>query len=145
MPPSAMRRTESILSMTPVTAAPRRTLAVLNISPADPTLVMCKARWYRDHRVFESPRNIHERPRACAPIDHFFRTLAATHDGKAVGVILSGTGADGALGLKAIRENGGLTLVQDPEEAEYDGMPRTAISMGLVDRVLPISRLPEAI
>ncbi len=82
---------------------------------------------------------------ARAPIDHFFRTLGATHDGKAIGVILSGTGADGALGLKAIRESGGLTLVQDPEEAEYDGMPRTAIATGLVDRVLPVSQLPEAI
>ena len=70
-----------------------------------------------------------------APIDHFFRTLAATHDGNGIGVILSGTGSDGALGVKAIRENGGLTLAQDPAEAEYDGMPRAAIATGLVDHV----------
>ncbi len=80
-----------------------------------------------------------------APIDHFFRTLGATHDGKSIGVILSGTGSDGALGVKAIRESSGLTLVQDPTEAEYDGMPRTAIGTGLVDFVLPVARLPQAI
>jgi two-component system CheB/CheR fusion protein len=80
-----------------------------------------------------------------APIDHFFRTLAATHDGNAIGIILSGTGSDGALGLKAIRESGGLALVQDPTEAEYDGMPRSAIATGLVDRALPLERMVEAI
>ena len=80
-----------------------------------------------------------------APIDHFFRTLAMTHDGRAVGVILSGTGSDGAFGIKAIRERGGFTLVQDPTEAEYDGMPRTAIATGLVDRILPVSQLTQAI
>ena len=89
--------------------------------------------------------DLEPRRRERAPIDHFFRTLGATHDGKAVGVILTGTGTDGALGIKAIRENGGLTLVQDPEEAEYDGMPRTAIATGLVDRILPISQLPDVI
>ena len=47
--------------------------------------------------------------------------------------------------LKAIRESGGFTLVQDPTEAEYDGMPRSAIATGLVDRVLPVAQMPEAI
>ena len=78
-----------------------------------------------------------------APIDHFLRTLAATHDGKGIGVILTGTGSDGALGMKAIRENGGLTIAQDPAEAEYDGMPRAAIATGLVDYVLPIAQMPR--
>ena len=89
--------------------------------------------------------NLEVQRRKRAPIDHFFRTLGATHDGKSIGVILSGTGSDGALGVKAIRERGGLTLVQDPTEAEYDGMPRTAIGTGLVDLVLPVARLPQAI
>ncbi len=80
-----------------------------------------------------------------APIDHFLRTLASTHDGAGIGVILTGTGSDGALGVKAIRENGGLTIAQDPTEAEYDGMPRTAISTGLVDYILPIAQMPQAI
>jgi two-component system, chemotaxis family, CheB/CheR fusion protein len=80
-----------------------------------------------------------------APIDHFLRTLAATHDGHSVGVILSGTGSDGALGIKAIKGNGGLTVVQDPREAEYDGMPQNAIATGLVDLVLPIAQIPSAV
>src|SRR5688572_10223011 len=83
----------------------------------------------------------HER----GPIDHFFRTLAATHDGEAVGVILSGTGSDGTLGIKAVKEHGGLTVVQDPDEAEFDGMPRSAIATGLVDLVLPVAAIPERV
>ena len=88
---------------------------------------------------------LEERRRNRAPIDHFFCTLAETHDGHAIGVILTGTGSDGTLGLKKIQEQGGLTLVQSPEEAEYDGMPRSAIATGLVDRVLTLAELPEAI
>jgi len=79
------------------------------------------------------------------PIDHFFGTLARTHDGSSVGVILSGTGSDGAIGIKAIKEQGGFTLTQDPGEAEYDGMPRSAIATGAVDVVLPLAQLPDAI
>jgi two-component system, chemotaxis family, CheB/CheR fusion protein len=80
-----------------------------------------------------------------APVDHFFRTLAETHDGHSIGVILSGTGSDGSLGIKAIKERHGLTIVQDPDEAEYDGMPRSAISTGLADLVLPLDAIPEAL
>lgn len=80
-----------------------------------------------------------------APIDHFFRTLARTHDGHAVGVILTGTGSDGTLGIREIKEKGGLTVVQDPGEAEYDGMPQSAIATGLVDEVLPLAEIPRAI
>ena len=80
-----------------------------------------------------------------APIDHFFRALAGTHDGHSVGVILTGTGSDGTLGIKEIKEKGGLTVVQDPNEAEYDGMPQSAIATGLVDLVLPLAEMPEKI
>ena len=83
--------------------------------------------------------------RARAPIDHFFRTLASAQDGHSIGVILSGTGSDGTLGLKEIKEKGGFIVVQDPNEAEFDGMPQSAISTGLVDRVLPIGEIPEAL
>jgi PAS domain S-box len=76
-----------------------------------------------------------------APVDHFFRTLAETHDGASIGVILSGSGSDGTAGIRYIRDHGGLGVVQDPEEAEYDGMARSAISTGGVDRVLPISAM----
>jgi two-component system CheB/CheR fusion protein len=80
-----------------------------------------------------------------APIDHFLRTLAATHDGKAVAVILTGTGSDGSLGLARIKECGGLTIAQDPEEAEYDAMPRNAIATGMVDLVMPLAEMGDSI
>lgn len=77
------------------------------------------------------------------PIDYFFRSLAADCREKAICVILSGTGTDGTLGLKAIKEVGGLALVQDPEQAQYDGMPRSAMASGLVDYVLPVESMPS--
>ncbi len=80
-----------------------------------------------------------------APIDHFFRTLAGVHDGHAVGVVLTGTGADGTLGIKDIKAKGGLVIVQDPHEAEYPGMPQSALGTGLADFVLPVAEIPEAI
>jgi two-component system CheB/CheR fusion protein len=88
---------------------------------------------------------LEERRGERAPIDHFLRTLSRTHDGHAIGVVLTGSGSDGALGVKEIKEKGGLTVVQDPEEAEYDGMPRSALATGLVDLVLPLARIPDAV
>src|ERR1041385_8754062 len=64
---------------------------------------------------------LEERRGERAPIDHFFRTLASTHDGRAVAVVLTGTGSDGTLGIRDIKANGGLVIVQNPNEAEYDG------------------------
>lgn len=80
-----------------------------------------------------------------APIDHFLRTLAATHDDCAVGVILTGAGSDGSLGLGQIKKNGGLTVAQDPTEAEFDGMPRSAIATGMVDLVVPLREIATEI
>ncbi len=80
-----------------------------------------------------------------APIDHFFRTLAEAHKERAVGVILTGTGSDGTSGLKRIREYGGLTIVQSPDEAEYDGMPRSAIAARVADLVLPLEKITAQI
>ena len=77
-----------------------------------------------------------------APIDGFFRSLAKAHQG-AVAVILSGSGTDGSLGVKDIKQDGGLLLVQHPDEAEYDGMPNAAIQTGLADVVLPVRDLVE--
>lgn len=77
-----------------------------------------------------------------APIDYFFRTLASTHDSKAIGIVLSGTGSDGALGLRSIQEVGGLTLAQDPEDAEYNSMPQSAINSGAVELILPADQMP---
>src|SRR5215207_5878853 len=75
-----------------------------------------------------------------APIDYFFRSLALAHP-NAVGIILSGGGTDGAVGVKAIKEEGGLLLVQHPDEAEYNSMPNAAIATGLADVVLPVKEL----
>ncbi|HEY2730734.1 MAG TPA: CheR family methyltransferase [Polyangia bacterium] len=75
------------------------------------------------------------------PIDCFFRSLAADQGEAAVGVILSGTGTDGSLGLKAIKAEGGMTFVQDPATAKYDGMPRSALESGYADVCLS----PEAL
>lgn len=74
------------------------------------------------------------------PIDFFFRTLARSQ-GDAVAIILSGGGTDGSVGVKDVKEEGGLLMVQDPEEAEYASMPNAAISTGLVDVVLPTRQL----
>ncbi len=79
------------------------------------------------------------------PIDFFFRSLAADLAEKSIGVVLSGMGSDGTLGLRAIKEKGGLALVQDPASAKFDGMPRSAIGTGLADIVAPADELPERI
>lgn len=71
------------------------------------------------------------------PIDAFFSALAADQGGRAVGIILSGTGDDGARGLSDIRAAGGLCLVQDPQTAEYEGMPQSAIETGAADAIVP--------
>ena len=70
------------------------------------------------------------------PIDGFFRSLAERIGRRAIGVVLSGTASDGALGLAAIKVEGGITFAQSPESAEYDGMPRAAIAANAVDFVL---------
>ena len=79
------------------------------------------------------------------PIDMFLESLARNYLEKAIGVILSGTGSDGTNGLKAINEVGGFTMVQEPTTAEFDGMPRTAIATGIVDRVLSPQELARLI
>ncbi len=76
-------------------------------------------------------------------VDLFFRTLADTHGDKAVGVVLSGTGSDGALGIARVKEQGGVTLAQLPEDCEYDDMPRNAMATGKVDFVLPVTEMPQ--
>jgi PAS domain S-box-containing protein len=79
------------------------------------------------------------------PIDFLFRSLAEDQQERAICIVLSGTGTDGTLGLQAIKGHGGMTMVQTPETAQYDGMPRSAISTGLVDYVLNVEAMPEAL
>jgi two-component system CheB/CheR fusion protein len=77
------------------------------------------------------------------PIDYFFRSLADDQKEKAIGIVLSGTGTDGTLGLKAIKGATGMTMAQEPDSAKYSGMPSSAITTGLVDYVLPVEQLPQ--
>jgi len=79
------------------------------------------------------------------PIDFFFRSLAQDQQERSIGVILSGMGSDGTLGLRAIKENAGVALVQDPVTAKFDGMPRSAIDAGLADIVAEVQELPGKI
>ena len=79
------------------------------------------------------------------PIDFFFRSLADDIQERSVGVVLSGMGSDGTLGLRAIKENGGVTFVQEPTSAKFDSMPRSAIDAGLADVVAPVEELPGKI
>ena len=78
-------------------------------------------------------------------IDAFFSSLAREHQRRAVAVVLSGTGSDGGAGLRAVKAAGGLTFAQDPETAQYDGMPRNAIETGCVDFVLSIPEIACAL
>ncbi len=79
------------------------------------------------------------------PIDTFFRSLAEDRGERAVGIVLSGTASDGTLGLKEIKLHGGLTIAQDPAEAQHDGMPRSALNSGAVDYALPAAEMPTVL
>jgi len=77
------------------------------------------------------------------PVDIFFRSLAVDMHEKSIGIILSGMGSDGSLGLKAIKEQNGIVLVQDPASAKFDGMPRSATEAVIADIVAPADELPS--
>jgi two-component system CheB/CheR fusion protein len=79
------------------------------------------------------------------PFDFLLHSLAEAYGSRSICVVLSGTGADGSLGLKSVKEQGGLVIVQDPDEADYDGMPRSAIMTSAVDLVLPVAEIPDAL
>jgi len=78
-----------------------------------------------------------------APVDVFFRTLAQSLNASSIAIILSGTGANGSMGIRHIKELGGIVMVQNPNEAEYADMPRNSIGKGIVDFVLPVKEMPE--
>src|SRR5215468_5441911 len=91
-----------------------------------------------DHEI--SPTEFEEPRGKRAPIDGFLRS-ATEHSTDGFAIILSGAGSDGAIGVRAVKEAGGIILVQDPEEAEYSSMPRSAIASGVADFVLPVRDL----
>ena len=101
---------------------------------------------FRDGRLHHHRPNANE-PREINPISMLFSSLAEGLEEDAVGIILSGTGSDGALGLKAIKEKGGLTLVQgtDGSGPQHDGMPLSAIATGAIDVVAAVEAMPSRI
>ena len=76
------------------------------------------------------------------PIDFLFRSLAQDQRERAIGIVLSGTGSDGTLGVRAIKGEGGMVMVQNPDSCEFDGMPRSAVATGMVDYELPPAEMP---
>ena len=86
-----------------------------------------------------APRNLR------MAVDFFLSSLAADQQERAIGIILSGTGSDGTLGLKEIKAAGGMTMVQDPQSAQHDGMPRSAMAGGGADYVLPAEQMAAAL
>ena len=97
----------------------------------------------RDGQIIVSPINTYEERRA--PVDIFFRTLADSHGEGAVAVVLSGTGANGSMGIKRIKEKGGAAFVQNPHEAEFNEMPLNSIATELIDKVLNVEEIPAKI
>jgi chemotaxis response regulator CheB len=79
------------------------------------------------------------------PVDALFRSLASQRAERAIAIVLSGTGSNGTQGLREIKAEGGLILVEDPSHARFDGMPRSAIRAGLADRVLAPDKMPAIV
>jgi len=124
----------------PITQVTDRVRVVPNhvyVIPPNRSLAMADG-----HLALSKVTRIEERR---APVDIFFRTLAQSRMAHAVSVILSGTGADGSMGMKRVKEMGGICIVQEPNEAEYSDMPRHSIATGLVDYALPVAEIPAKI
>ena len=94
-----------------------------------------------DGRVHRVEAEMKEVPRL--PIDHFFRSLAEDQRDRAICILLSGTGTDGTLGMKAVKGESGMAMVQDPQSAKYAGMPSSAIATGMADYVLRPAAMPK--
>jgi two-component system, chemotaxis family, CheB/CheR fusion protein len=90
-----------------------------------------------------APRPVKNKTERNLPIDLFFASLAEVHQSHAIGVVLSGTASDGTLGLKAIKDHGGITFAQDEASAAYEGMPQSAAQAGVVDFILPPEKIPQ--
>ena len=90
-------------------------------------------------KLIEKP----ERAHLNLPIDMFLESLSDNQKEQAIAVILSGTGSDGSRGIRAIKDKDGMVMVQDPEQAKFDGMPKSAIQTGLVDYILPVEEMGE--
>ena len=121
------------LPVTTVTSATR--IEVNHIYVISPALKLVMT----DGQLHVSPLTLLAERRSS--IDLFFRSLAHAHEERAVGIVLSGTGTDGAQGLRRVKELGGIALAQSPDDAEFNSMPRAAIQTGMVDFVLSVDEL----
>lgn len=104
------------------------------LNPADKNVIILNRRLYLTEPTQTHGVNL--------PIDCFFRSLSEDQGEKAICIILSGTATDGTLGLKAVKGEGGMAMVQDPDSAQYAGMPSSAIATGLVDFIFPVEKIP---
>ncbi len=105
--------------------------------PADKNMTVFEGKLLLEER--ESPKTLN------LPINLFLKSLAEDQKQRAIGVILSGTGSDGTLGMESIKEQGGMVIAQDPNSAAFDSMPRSTIATGLVDFILEPQEMPETI
>ncbi len=92
--------------------------------------------------VLELSPRVNNKNERNLPIDLFFNSLAEVHQSHAIGVVLSGTGSDGTVGLRKIKDHGGITIAQDVDSAAYDGMPKSAMLAGVVDFIMPPDEIP---
>ncbi|ABK45131.1 CheB methylesterase [Magnetococcus marinus MC-1] len=120
---------ETLLPVRDVQDGLRPARGVIYVTPENHNVILADGRF----RLLTPSKQVVPKP----SVNLFFRSLAEELGELAVGVILSGTGSDGAQGVKEIKYAGGTVLVQDPEESKYDGMPRAAIETGVVDLILP--------
>ncbi|PID76506.1 MAG: histidine kinase, partial [Deltaproteobacteria bacterium] len=97
----------------------------------------------RGDKLFLADKSL--RPNLNLPIDIFFHTLGEEHKDRAIGVILSGTGSDGSRGIRTIKEAGGTVYVQEPESAQFDGMPNSSINTNLVDYILTPDQIAKVL
>jgi two-component system chemotaxis response regulator CheB len=111
------------------------------IAPGDQHLAVVRQGGGFRTRLLQTPPVHHCRP----AVDVLFRSAAEAAGAGVVATLMTGMGSDGALGLEAIRRAGGTTLVQDEATCVVYGMPRAAVARGVVDRIVPLSGIPEAI
>ena len=104
-------------------------------------MLVKKARSRHKILVKEGPRVRRHRP----SVDVLFKSVASACGPKAIGILLTGMGSDGALGMQSIKEAGASTIAQDEQTSAIFGMPREAIKLGVVDETLPLDEIPRAI
>ena len=115
----------------------------MKIQPNHVYVIPVKVYMALDDGILKLTERTAVRPHIPMPIDFFFRSLARERGEKAVAILLSGTGTDGTLGIRDINGAGGVTMVQEPSDSRFPGMPESAINSGHVDYVLPAAKMGD--